>query len=30
MLAEDPTGRSVVVTAPDDERLYFQLLPMRS
>lgn len=30
MLAEDPTGRSVMVTAPDDERLYFQLLPMRS
>jgi hypothetical protein len=25
MLAQDPTGKKVKVTAPDDERLYFQL-----
>jgi acetyl-CoA C-acetyltransferase len=25
MLAQDPTGRKVKVTAPDDERIYFQL-----
>ena len=25
MLAQDPTGKKVKVTAPDDERLYFEL-----